>query len=226
MQLHVEAEFTHDPSGRLVRVNEPAGDAAPRFFLGQTATGVIRRFRHDVPDDLQRELEITSAPERLGEIDLDRPLDTAPFVAILARIAPVRRTSTGLAYRFPDTEPRRSGTRILRDDADAELLRPLLPAWIPDIRNSAPLVALVIDGRAVAVCGSVRISPRAHEAGVETAIGWRGHGHALAVVARWAAAVRDEGAEPLYSTTWENTASRALARKLGLIPVGRDLHIM
>ena len=71
----------------------------------------------------------------------------------------------------------------------------------------------------------MRITPRAHEAGVETAAECRGRGHAAAVVARWAAAVREQGAEPLYSTSWRNKASRAVARKLGLVPVGRDLHI-
>jgi hypothetical protein len=63
-----------------------------------------------------------------------------------------------------------------------------------------------------------------HEAGVETAAASR-RGHAPAVVAAWAAAVRALGAEPLYSTSWQNSASRAVARKLGLVPCGRDLHI-
>jgi hypothetical protein len=30
---------------------------------------------------------------------------------------------------------------------------------------------------------------------------------------------------PLYSTSWQNQASLALARKLGLIQYGADLHI-
>ena len=37
--------------------------------------------------------------------------------------------------------------------------------------------------------------------------------------------VRALGVEPLYSTAWQNDASRAVARTLGLVPVGRDLHI-
>ena len=98
-------------------------------------------------------------------------------------------------------------------------------AWAPDIQTSAPLVALVFDGQAVAICGSVRITPRAHEAGVETAAPFRGRGYARAVVAAWSAAVRALDVEPLYSTTWQNTASRALARSLGLVSIGRDLHI-
>jgi predicted GNAT family acetyltransferase len=71
----------------------------------------------------------------------------------------------------------------------------------------------------------VRITPLAHEAGVETVPLFRGRGYARAVVAAWSAAVRALGAEPLYSTTWQNMASRAVARALGLVAVGRDLHI-
>jgi predicted GNAT family acetyltransferase len=71
----------------------------------------------------------------------------------------------------------------------------------------------------------VRITPAACEAGVETAPGFRGHGHAARVVAAWALAVRDAGQIPLYSTSWQNTASQAVARKLGLRQFGADLHI-
>ena len=81
------------------------------------------------------------------------------------------------------------------------------------------------EGRAVSVCGSVRITPDAHEAGVETSADARGHGFSVAAVAAWARAVRKLGAEPLYSTSWDNAASRAVARKLDLIPYAADYHI-
>ncbi|MGH2617528.1 MAG: GNAT family N-acetyltransferase, partial [Thermomicrobiales bacterium] len=41
----------------------------------------------------------------------------------------------------------------------------------------------------------------------------------------WAQAVRQEGRIPLYSTSWENLASQAVARKLGLVLYGVDLDI-
>jgi len=79
--------------------------------------------------------------------------------------------------------------------------------------------------KAISVCRSVRISAPAHEAGVETLPEFRGKGHATAVVAVWARAVRSLGSEPLYSTSSGNLASQALARKLGLIQYGVDFHI-
>ena len=223
MRLHVEAEFTHDAAGQLVATNEPRAMAAPRFFLGCTADGVIRRYRHDVPEALRRALD-QAATRALGTLTPDGPLDPAPFERLLAATAPIEHTSVGLLFRVPQVLRAAPSARLLRDAPDAALLEPLLPEWVPDIGASQPLAAFVLDGRAVAVCASVRITPVAHEAGVETAAAFRGHGYAAAAVATWAAAVRAAGAEPLYSTLWGNTASRALARKLGLVSVGRDLH--
>ena len=121
----------------------------------------------------------------------------------------------------PTLPPRRNVVRLTA--ANSDLLRGGdLEPWLEDIGQSEPLVALVQEGRAVSICGSVRITPEAHEAGVETSVGARGRGFAVAVVAAWARAVRELGAEPLYSTSWENTASQAVARKLGLIPYASD----
>lgn len=227
MRLHVEAEFTHDTNGHLVSTNEPAAAPAPRFFLGHTALGVIRRYRHDVSEARWRALEAALAVAELEPpvAATDPPLDPTPFEHILSEDAPIQHTSIGLVFRFPRALPPVPGIRILRDTEDAALLHPLLAAWAADIQSSPPLVALVFDGQAVAVCGSVRITPRAHEAGVETAAPFRGRGYARAVVAAWSATVRALEVEPLYSTTWQNTASRAVARALGLVSVGRDLHI-
>jgi RimJ/RimL family protein N-acetyltransferase len=223
MRLHVEAEFTHDAAGDLVSTNESVAGTAPRFFLGHTALGAVRRYRRDVSEDGRRAMEAVQV-EPLATT-MDSPLDPTAFEQILSEDAPIRHTSVGLAFRFPRGLSSAPSTRILRDPADAALLHPLLAAWAPDIETSAPLVAFVLDGQAVAVCASVRITPLAHEAGVETVPLFRGRGYARAVVAAWSAAVRALGAEPLYSTTWQNMASRAVARALGLVAVGRDLHI-
>jgi RimJ/RimL family protein N-acetyltransferase len=210
-----------------VSTNEPAAAVAPRFFLGQTPLGIVVRFRHDLAATSRRALEnaLTLAELAATTAQMDRPLDPTPFERILSEDAPIQHTSVGLAFRFPPALPPVLGARILRDATDAALLHPLLAAWAPDIQSSSPLVAFVVDGQAVAVCGSVRITPRAHEAGLETAVPFRGRGYGKAVVAAWSMAVRALGVEPLYSTTWQNDASRAVARALGLVSIGRDLHI-
>jgi predicted GNAT family acetyltransferase len=75
------------------------------------------------------------------------------------------------------------------------------------------------------VCFSARNTPVAAEAGVDTVEEFRGRGYAPAVVAAWARAVRQEGRVPLYSTSWDNLASRSVARKLGLVMYGADFSL-
>ena len=224
MRLHIEVLYTHDANGDLVRINEHNGAPAPRFFLGRTADGAVRRFRHDVDRDSRRQLEAASHDNILLDQPLDAPPDLTPYVRILAHAAPVEKTEAGPAFCFP-RDSRTTTSAVLVTDENATILHPLLAPWIPDVRLSAPLFALPIDGQAVAVCGSVRITSDAHEAGVETSPAYRGRGYAPQVVTAWARVVRDMGRVPLYSTSWQNAASRAVARKLGLIHFGSDLHL-
>src|SRR6476469_9349242 len=101
MRMHVEAEFTHDTNGRMMRVNEPGGGVAPRFFLGRTTQGSALRFRYDLDDALVAALELTRSRERQGEEYLVAPYNSIEYEEILARAAPVQRKWTGPAYRFP-----------------------------------------------------------------------------------------------------------------------------
>src|SRR4051812_40410626 len=103
MRLHVEAEFTHDAVGRLMSTNEPTSAPAPRFFLGHTVLGRVRRYRRDVSAARRSALEAALA---VAELDpsmaaTDRPLDPTPFEHILSQDAPIQHTSVGLAFRFP-----------------------------------------------------------------------------------------------------------------------------
>jgi hypothetical protein len=227
MRLHAEALFTHDRAGDLVRVNEPNGAVAPRFFLGRTTHGDMWRFRHDVASDVRAELEAAIRAELREGSAVESPIDPARYEAILARSAPVERTEVGPAFVFPDSLPRTANatgaTRVT--DANAELLTLHLAPWLPDVRLSQPMFVVTCDGHAVSVCASVRQAAEAYEAGVETAAVYRGRGLAAPAVAAWATAVRALGRVPLYSTSWQNTASRAVARKLALIHFGNDLHI-
>ena len=222
MRVHVEALFTRDAAGRLLRVNEPNGADAPRFFLGRTAEGSDCWFRGDVDDHLARRL--AAAAQRTGDDHRLAPEDPARYEALLERAAPIQRTEAGPAYCFP-REIAAPADVVAVTDENAEILRPHLEAWLDSTASGLLTMAVVEDGHAVAVCSSVRITDTAREAGVETAPGFRGRGHAARAVAAWAAAVRRIGVIPLYSTSWSNTASQAVARKLGLRMFGSDLHI-
>jgi predicted GNAT family acetyltransferase len=130
----------------------------------------------------------------------------------------------GPAYHFTEyPEPSRLLQAIA--ETNAEMLRGGFEELISELPAWQPFLAIVEEGRAVSVCRSVRITPAAHEAGVETLPDFRGKGYAKDVVAGWARAVRSLGAIPLYGTTWENTASQAVAKKLGLATYGFDFHV-
>lgn len=223
--LHVRALFVHDACSRLLSVNEPGGGApAPRFYLGRTRSGNLWRFRADLPDGLISSLEALCADEPVN-VDLDRkPRHQEAYMRLLAGHAPVKEVSTGPAYHMA-TCPVPSRPLQLLGEADAAKLSGGFEGLVPELPAWQPFLGCVEAGRAVSVCRSVRITPDAHEAGVETLEGSRGKGYARDAVAGWAHAVRVRGAVPLYSTSWDNVASRALAKKLGLELYGADFSI-
>jgi RimJ/RimL family protein N-acetyltransferase len=226
MEMHVRALFTHDERSRLLRVNEPGGSEAraPRLFLGLTRDGAVWRFSPDITGALAQELESLCADETACAEPCVAPRHAEEYVRLLERHAPVRASEAGPAYHFDElTEPSRPTVSIT--EANAELLRGGFDELLDEPPTWQPFVALVREGRAVSVCRSARITREAHEAGVETLPEFRGKGYARDVVAGWARLVRAAGATPLYSTSWENQASRALAKRLGLEFYGSDFHV-
>ncbi|MGH9888322.1 MAG: hypothetical protein ACREBE_22500, partial [bacterium] len=160
MQLHVDALFTCDAAGDLDRVNEPDGAPAPRFFLGATADGPVVRFRRDVDAHVRRELESVIGGDQ-GDAAANAAAVLARCGAILARTGVVDRTWSGPAFAFPRELPTEiESTRITQ--ANEHLLEPLFEAWRPDVRLGRPMAATIVEGRAVAVCCSVRETPLAH----------------------------------------------------------------
>ncbi|MGH2604083.1 MAG: GNAT family N-acetyltransferase, partial [Dehalococcoidia bacterium] len=220
LEIQTGALFTHDPTGRIRHVNEPGGDPAPRFFFGRTTVGYLWRLRHDVPANTAAKLEQLAAAEPVHDDLRAEPRHLDAMRSALRRDREIEWLESGPAYRFPDQLPATTTptTRITR--ADVRLLR----RFASDLSEIAkhfdarePRVAVVDGDAAVSVCFGARLTEHAAEAGVETLEAYRGRGYAVAAVARWAEAVRATGRIPLYSTSWDNHASRAVARSLGLI---------
>lgn len=227
MDIHIRALFTHNAESRLLFVNEPDDvfTPAPRLYIGRTRTGNLWRFRADIPEELCRKLDALCADEPSMNAEFNEPprhLET--FVSLLETHAPVQEISSGPAYQFTEyNSPSRPVITVTENNVEIlqegfEKLVSELPAW-------QPFVALSENSQAVSVCRSVRITPDAHEAGVETLPDFRGKGYAADVVTGWASKVKSMGAVPLYSTSWENNASQAVARKLRLKCYGTDFHI-
>ncbi len=124
-----------------------------------------------------------------------------------------------LAYRFPLELLEPTGvTRITLPNLQ---LLGWMVADLADVEAGLEhgdiCTAMVVNGAAVSLCYSARLTDYTAEAGLETLKDYRGRGYAQAVFAAWARAVRGTGRIPFYSTASENTASQAVARKLGLV---------
>ena len=225
MAIHVRALFTHDDRSRLLFVNEPGGETpAPRLFLGRTRAGNVWRFRADLPETLIEELEALCADEPAGTELHSTPRHVEAYARLLEAHAPVRKLWAGPAYHFAEY-PEPSRPLLSVTETNAESLRGGFEEMFAELPDCQPFVAIQEGSRAVSVCRSVRVTPAAHEAGVETLPDFRGKGYAKDAVAGWARLVRSMGAIPLYSTSWENTASQALAKKLKLARYGADFHV-
>ncbi len=228
MNIHVRALFTHDAGARLLFVNEPdrAVVSAARLFLGRTRTGNVWRFHADLPETLCEKLAVLCADEPPVDVEFNGPpRHLERYIRLLEEDVPVQEISSGPAYQFTECEMPAKRRLLTVTETNAEILQGGFEKLIEELPAWQPFVVLIEDNRAVSVCRSVRITPEAHEAGVETLPEFRGKGYAKDVVAEWARLVRAAGAIPLYSTSWENNASQAVARKLELKCYGVDFQV-
>ena len=158
------------------------------------------------------------------------PRHSERYLEILGTGDAVGVVESGPAYCWSDEplsrESTGQGTKVIKlTSADAEMLHGGFDDFVSELPLWQPFVALSTSRNAISICRSARITSEAHEAGVETLPPHRGHGYAAQVTAAWAGEVRSLGAVPLYSTSWTNHASQAVARKMGLSFFGSDYHI-
>jgi hypothetical protein len=229
LHLQAEALFTHDERGRILHVNEPEGARAPRFFFARSKDGNLWRCRDDVAGETVRVLEELAADEPVRDDLRAEPRNLPEFLAALR--AEQGSTSSevryaGPAYGFPDELP--PTTVVCITPADLHLLQLLswdLVATARGFERYEPFMAVIEDGAVVSLCHSARLTDRAAEAGAETLEAYRGRGYAARTIAGWAHAIRATGRIPLYSTSWDNRASQAVARRLRLIQYGTDVSV-
>ena len=226
LRVQIDALFTHDPRGRICFVNEPGGRRAPRFFFARSREGNLWRCRDDLAEDTVRTLDQLASEELVRDDLRAEPRNLDGFLGALQAGRGHGSLESGPAYRFPDQIPPVAVTRITR--SGVHLLR--LLSWDPEdtartFEGREPFMAVIEQGAAVSLCHSARLTGWAAEAGVETLAEYRGRGHATCVAAAWALAIRATGRIPLYSTSWDNLASQAVARRLGLIQYGTDLSV-
>ena len=196
-----------DRLGRLVCVNDLGEPEAPRLFIGTGSDGsrVVRVGAGVGEREWRALLRCAGDPEAVR--------------ATLETKTPVKREHRGPAYVLPGDL--HAGPRAV-PVTDPAVLHPELAPWGPELELRRPCFGMMDGGLVVSICCCARTTPEAAEAGVETATGYRGRGLAAKAVAAWAEAVIASGRVAFYSTSRENLASQAVARKLGAVEFGED----
>ncbi|MEM7735818.1 MAG: GNAT family N-acetyltransferase [Deinococcota bacterium] len=227
LQKRFEALYIHEGNGRIVHINQWYGGQAPRFCLMRSSQTVVWRYRADVPAELCHELTQLCQDEPAELTRLPKHFEA--YLELLGSHQPVTQHWSGPAYVCqPISQIDSNGSddnTITVTTNNADLLKDYLNDWLEDVAHVQPFVAALANDKAVAVCSSVRKTDVLHEAGVETTSAYRRRGHATNVVVAWVKAVLELNALPLYSTSYENTASMGIASKLGFEQYAVDFHV-
>jgi hypothetical protein len=234
MDLHLHCLYHHDARDRILSTRQPGGWLCPVFHMGRTQLGNVWRFREDLPRETIAELSRLAGKEGPLPQGHPAPERVQAIRSVIGAATEILSEWRGPAFRFPEeiaSEPAAPGEpEIAALEPGMEgLLDEFFGDMKPELVTRQPIFAAIEDGRAVSLAHAAR--PRAvdgspmclaTEVGVETAPGHRGRGLAPRVVAAWGREVREAGGEPMYSTSWDNKASRGVARKLGLLFYGED----
>lgn len=228
IELHLDALYERDAAGFLLR---PRGSPipSPRVHLVRSTEGNRWLLSTAVPASLRGAVERLLASEPILDpieaIEQRPPACRDALFALLAGTRPPTHEYRGPAFTFPQTLPEPSSSVAVLGSADEAHPHPEL-AWLAAFDEvDRPIVVARNDGgQAVAQCHAARPGPASAEAGLEVVEAYRRRGLARAVTLGWARAVCAGGRVPLYSTSWENEASRATARSLGLLPYAEDWH--
>ena len=210
-ELHLKTVFTLNEEGHIASTREPMPSLGPAFYLVRGTDSCAWAVRADVAPRLADKLSDLARQEPPISDLRDAPMYAERYMSLVGG-----RIESGPALAFPDVIAQPADTVIVDD---IRLIDHNFSGWVAEeVPGRSPIVAVFEDGYPASVCFCARRSQMAAEAGLETAAAFRGRGFGPRVTAAWALAIRKSGRVPLYSTSWTNTASLAVVRKLGLVP--------
>jgi GNAT superfamily N-acetyltransferase len=202
-----KAVFAWSPFGRVFALNPDIG-----IDFVESAGG---REEDYVPAALPQ--TVKEIAEAVRDADPDSPVtvEGGPTYVIPRAAPPAPPLPEGVEIIGSDPAGRDMARLLHRPDNWGpdewpDLVEGRLGAWAMAVRDAEP----------VAICFTPAANARVAEAGVWTRPDRRGYGLASAVVWAWADHERPSGRTLLYSTWADNTASQAVARKMGLPPLG------
>ncbi len=218
LRQHADVLFRMDERGRLTSLNEPGDEPAPRLFLARSRDTHATWFRADVPAEAVDTCRSIAIRMPAWDGSPSPPAAFEELRSVIAASGPIDDETVGPAFVFGERVIVPDEDEVLIIDAEsAHLLERHFPYTLSVLESRDPVVGVVLDGAVVSACFAARSTHAACEAGVATVEQYRGRGLAPIVVSAWRGAVERGGRQPLYSTSWENAASRAVARRLRLV---------
>ena len=217
-RLQLETLFVLDGNGRIVSTREPDATSGPAFSLIRDRTSCAWAVHRDVPPEPARDLIALARMEAPPGALTDPPIHADRYVALIGG-----RIDFGPVFVFPPDIA--AATDVATITHVAQLERHFRGWTADELPERSPILGIVEHDEVVSVCFCARRSALAAEAGLETAPGFRGRGFGARAAAAWARAVRDSGRLPLYSTSWNNAASLAVARRLALRACASDWNL-
>jgi hypothetical protein len=218
--------FRSNDAGCLLGPNEPGepnNAETPTLYICVGRSGVFTKL-----SERPRGTELLAVAEHLERLDTRNNLSVLEVVDVV-RHASVDcglrlRAQIGPAYIVPDVPNPAPG--VVEVDVDhREVLLPNFPFAARYLEALSPCMALLVNGKAVCTCRSVRRSTLALEAGVDTIAANRRQGLGTAAVGAWSHRVREMGIVPCYSAHWENRESISLAERLKMIHFAVDVSL-
>jgi hypothetical protein len=224
IETQLDVLFARDAQGRLVATRDPTARPAPRFHLGRSAEGNAWATHRDLDAATRDVLEslFAAEPPLLAPSAAARP---ACYARVLEIVGAFTAEYRGPVYVLPRDLPLDARAREIAEDEVAACAAAF--PWLADeFPAIAPVAVAFEGGEPASICHAPRgCTAAAAEAGVETLPAFRGRGLATAAVACWAHAVQRSGRVAFYGASWENAASRAVARRLAARLVGEDWNL-
>lgn len=204
--------FKLNAIGDLLTINKPTEPYSykPPILYACWGKGVfVFKMRADLPKSWQNKIN-----SRLLQTDGFNTLHFEEIKVALIELTDELGISvhikSGPAFYIP-REPVAESDIIEVHQGNREVLQPNYQYTYQYIDHLQPCNAKIINGKAVAICRTVRRYLSLVEAGVDTIEAYRNRGFGAEAVASWASKAWSEGLIPCYSTASENKAYLALA---------------
>ena len=237
LEIDVATRFVISPAGRIECERAPDETPGPRTcFIGCKAGNIVR-VRHDVGEPTASRIHAFAARAPAWDDAEVLPSCAEEVTGLLSLESPVASVVPGIIFHLPNGHSHPQALRIVHgDSAEGEVMlarlakegmpRPLHDAgFVGPEHFWPPWCVAVKDGEIASMAFAARMGEAGAEAGVYTLAPFRGLGLAAAVTASWSSMAALEGRSLFYSTQMSNHASRRVAARLGLRPIGASLSI-